>query len=84
MARTLKEEKAEEVPIRRPLPRIKRELHSPVDTFGRAAAHMRFPSESVYRSSAQADFAYRVLRNLSEVMPEGSTPLPTRFLRMLS
>ena len=87
MARTLKEREAEkppiEVPIRRALPRIMREMHSPVATLSRSAAHMRLNTESTYGSPTQADFACMVLRNLSTIAPEGSTPLPTKFLRML-
>ncbi len=88
MARTLRERKAEkplsEVPIRRALPRITRKIHSPVATLSRGAAHMRLNIESTYESPARADFACMVLKNLSTFAPEGSTPLSTKFLRMLS
>jgi hypothetical protein len=87
MARTLRERKAEkpptEVPVRRALPRIRREIHSPVATLSRSAAHMRLNAESTYGNPLQADFACMVLRNLSTIAPEGSTPLSTKFLRML-
>ena len=72
-----------EVPVRRELPVIRREIHSPIDALSRSAAHMRFRPESTYRTPTQADFASMVLRNLSMIAPEGSTPLSTKFLRML-
>lgn len=87
MARTLKEREVEkpptEIPIRRALPMIRREIHSPVATLSRSAAHMRLNAESTYGSPTQADFACMVLRNLSMIAPEGSIPLSTKFLRML-
>lgn len=87
MARTVRKRKAgealERVPTRRALPRVRRQVHSPVATLSRSAAHMRFRPESTYRNMAQADFACKVLGNLSMVAPEGSAPLSTRFLRML-
>jgi len=80
MARTLR--KAPK-PRKRALPMMERELHSPITSLGRGAVHMRLRPESTYRNPTQADFACRIMRNLSMVVPAGSTPLSARFSRML-
>lgn len=69
------------------LPKIERrqaELHSPLDSMARAAAHFRMHSETTHASTGEAGLHLRILSNVQEHLPEGSAPLITRFTRMLN
>ncbi|MEW6723083.1 MAG: hypothetical protein AB1324_07505 [Candidatus Micrarchaeota archaeon] len=67
--------------------REQREFHTPLDTLGRSAMHMRTPNESARqggpRAVSRADLDMRVARNVSALRLEGSTPVHERLLRML-
>ncbi len=67
--------------------REERELHGVLDSLGRAARHVRTPAESTRtggaKAMARADLDMRVARNVSELRLDGSTPLHSRFLRLL-
>lgn len=69
------------------LPTIRREqheLHSALDALGRGAAHIHTPPEGTYRNVEEAGRVTRIVANVQSFLQEGSAPLYTRFLRMLS
>jgi hypothetical protein len=69
------------------LPLIRREqaeLHSVMEALGNCAANINTHSEGAYSTSAKAEQAARIAANVQAVLPEGSVPLPTRFVRLLS
>ena len=89
MAEIFREREAPK-PQERALPSIRREErehHTAIDVLGRSAAHMRTPVELTRpggeRAVARADFDMRVARNVSDLRLEGSTPMSSRFLKML-
>lgn len=86
MERAIKEkteEIREQAPIARQLPRITLQVHTPITSMSRGAEHLRMRPESAFPSAAQADFSNRVVRNVQDIMPEGTPSLASRFLRML-
>ena len=72
-------------PVRTVLPRLERDLqlHNPIEVLGRSSTHLRLYAESTQRDAARADFNTTVVRNVDALRLEGSTPLPSRFRRML-
>jgi len=93
MGDTLREKEAEKTAEKR-LPQIKRateEIHTPIDSLGRCADHMRTPSENTrlgdanapLKASALSDFDLFIAKNVSGLRLEGSTSLHERFLKML-
>ena len=73
-----KDELASRVIMRGPV-----ELHSPIDTLGRSAEHMRIPAEGTYHSAAQAESKMRIASNVHNLRLEGTAPLPERLIRAL-
>ena len=93
MGDTLREREAEKT-AEKHLPQIKRAtdgIHTPIDSLGRCADHMRTPSENTrlggseapMKASAQSDFDLFIAKNVSGLRLEGSTSLHERFLKML-
>ncbi|NYZ74102.1 hypothetical protein H0O00_03090 [Candidatus Micrarchaeota archaeon] len=89
MAETFKEK---EVPKERVLPSVSRargeEFHSPIDTIGRSASHIRLTSESARlggaRAVIRADQDMAIAKNVSDLKLEGSTSLSERLQNMLA
>ncbi len=87
-----KESLKDEAPKERLLPSVSRargeELHSPIDTLGRTASHIRLTSESTLsggaRAMARADSNMAIAKNVSDLRLEGSAPVRERFRQLLN
>lgn len=89
MAEAFREKERVRAP-ERTLPTIQREqreLHSPLEALGRGAAHLRIPAESTRRGGpravAKSDLDMTIARNVSALRLDGSTPLHSRFMRLI-
>lgn len=86
MAEKLKEKEA---PKERLLPAVSRaeEFHSPIDSLGRSASHIRLRSESARAGGAtaiaRADLDMRIARNVSELRLE-AFPWGERFQQLVA
>jgi hypothetical protein len=82
-------EKERLVSSERTLPLIQKEqnLHSPLDSLGRSAVHLRTPAESTRiggpKAISKTDLDMRITRNVSSLRLEGSTPLHERLIKLL-
>jgi hypothetical protein len=87
MAEVLREKERAPERVLPTIQREQREFHSPLDTIGRGATHLRTPIESTRRGNARAvaksDLDMQIAKNVSALRLEGSTPLHARFVRLL-
>lgn len=90
MAETFRQRETAKPPETRLVPTIRRErreLHGPLDTLSRGAVNLRIPSEQTRPGGAKAvarsDMDMRIVRNVSGLRLEGSTPLHARFQRLI-
>jgi len=67
------------------MPSIRREqpeLHSPIDALSRGAEHIRV-IPGTHHDVQQAERILRIRANVEQFLREGTTPLHTRFARLL-
>ncbi len=67
------------------LPMISRveSFHHPLVTLSRTARNLSIKPEATYKSVRAADFSLTVLSNISRLRLDASTPLTSRFAKIL-